>query len=247
MSDHEKYEPSVAAWVLGAVDADEASAIAAHVEGCSECRRTASRLRRAASMLPLEVEEQEPAAYLRSRILTLTASPPRPSLGRADSRLPQERNRGRRLRLSMIDRVPVFAAAAVVLLALTVGVVVGDVAGRTASTPSQAEVTRFTLSGHGSMARAQATVVDLKRDGVALVDFAGLPPVEQGNVYELWLIRPDKQPQPAGVFVPDSNGTKVVVVATPLAGYTTMAVTSERGPDGVQAPTQQPELYGSVA
>jgi anti-sigma-K factor RskA len=246
MSDHEKYEPSVAAWVLGALDAREASDVAAHVEGCAECRETARRLRRAASLLPLEVEEQEPPARLRQRIVALTATPPRPALGRTDSRLPLARDRGRRLSLSMFDRVPVLAAAAVVLLALTVGVVVGDVAGRTASTTSQAEVTRFMLSGHGSMAGAQGSVVDLKRDGIALVDFARLPPLEQGKVYELWLIRPDKQPVPAGVFVPDSNGNKVVVVATPLAGYTTMAVTTERGPDGAQAPTQQPELYGSV-
>jgi anti-sigma-K factor RskA len=139
------------------------------------------------------------------------------------------------------------AAAAAVLLALTVGAVVGEVAGHVTSPPSQAEVTRFTLSGHGAMAGAQATVIDLKHDGVALVDFTGLPPLQPGNVYELWLIRPDRQPVPAGVFVPDSNGTKVVVVATPLAGYITMAVTSEQGPNGAGAPTQQPQLSGTVA
>ena len=247
MSDHEKYEPSLAAWVLGALDAEEAAAIAAHVDGCSECRETARRLGRVASTLPLEVEEPEPPASLRSRILALTASPPRPSLGREDFRPARGPSPARRRGLSMFDRVPALAAAAAVLLALTVGAVVGEVAGRVASPPSQAVVTRFTLSGHGSMAGAQATVVDLKHDGVALVDFTGLPPLQPGNVYELWLIRPDKQPQPAGVFVPDSNGTKVVVVATPLAGYITMAVTTELGPNGVQAPTQQPQLYGTVA
>lgn len=246
MSDHEKYEPSLAAWVLGALDADEAAAVAAHVDGCSECREATRRLRQVASMLPLEFEEEEPPVRLRSRILTLAASPPRPSPGRPVSRPRIERSRSRRLGLSLLDRVPVVAAAAAVLLALTVGAVVGEVAGRTTSTPSQAEVTRFTLSGNGSMAGAQATVVDLKHDGVALVDFTGLPPLQPGKVYELWLIRPDRQPAPAGVFVPDSNGTKLVAVATPLAGYTTMAVTSETGPNGAQAPSQQPQLYGTV-
>jgi anti-sigma-K factor RskA len=247
MSDHEKYEPSLAAWVLGAVDSEEAADIAAHVDGCAECRETARRLGWVASMLPLEVEEREPTARLRSRILNLTSSPPRPSPGRMDSRPPDEGNRRRRLKLSIFDRVPTVAAAAVVLLALTLGVVVGEVAARSTAVPPQTEVSRFTLSGHGSMAGAQATVVDLKHDGIALVDFSGLPPLEPGNVYELWLIRSDQQPHPAGVFVPDSNGTKMVVVATPLAGYMTMAVTTEQGPNGVQAPTQQPQLYGSVA
>jgi hypothetical protein len=39
----------------------------------------------------------------------------------------------------------------------------------------------------------------------------------------------------------------VVVVSQPLAGYTTMAVTTEQGPDGVAAPTQQPQLAGRIA
>jgi len=36
-------------------------------------------------------------------------------------------------------------------------------------------------------------------------------------------------------------------VSRPLAGYTTMAVTTEQGPDGVTAPTQQPQLAGTIA
>jgi hypothetical protein len=43
------------------------------------------------------------------------------------------------------------------------------------------------------------------------------------------------------------NGNKVVVVSQPLAGYTTMAVTTEQGPDGIAAPTQQPQLAGNIA
>jgi len=48
------------------------------------------------------------------------------------------------------------------------------------------------------------------------------------------------------VFVPDSNGGKVVLVNRSLAGYAVMAVTNEPGPDGSAAPTQQPQLYGNV-
>jgi len=31
-----------------------------------------------------------------------------------------------------------------------------------------------------------------------------------------------------------------------LAGYSLMAVTIEAGPSGVSAPTQQPQIYGTV-
>ena len=50
-----------------------------------------------------------------------------------------------------------------------------------------------------------------------------------------------------GSVIPDGNGNRVVVVSRSLAGYATMAVTTEQGPDGVAAPTQQPELAGSIA
>jgi hypothetical protein len=39
----------------------------------------------------------------------------------------------------------------------------------------------------------------------------------------------------------------VVLVNQSLQGYAVMAVTDEPGPDGSQQPTQQPQLYGSIA
>ena len=138
-----------------------------------------------------------------------------------------------------------YAAAAAVLLALVVGIVAGDVIGRGA--PASAPVVRSALVGHDGLAGARASVVDLKSDGVALVDFSGLPQLDTGKVYEIWLITAGGRADPAGVFVPDSNGSKFVLVSTSLAGYTEMAVTSEVGPAGTLAPTQQPQLYGNLA
>src|SRR6266699_3610130 len=69
MSDHEELEGTVAAWVLGALDADEAESMRVHVEGCATCRQTAARFRRAADSLPLEVDEVVPPARLRERVL----------------------------------------------------------------------------------------------------------------------------------------------------------------------------------
>ena len=247
MSEHEQLEESIAAWVLGAMESEEAEAIAAHVDGCSTCREIANRLRRVVEVLPLAAHEVEPAPRLRQRILTAAGSPPPPAPRVASIRPRREARRRRGFGQVLLERVPIYAAAAGLLLALVVGVVVGEVAGRIAQPAAPTQVARFTLSGHGAMAGARANVIELKSDGIALVDFSGLPPLEQGNVYELWLIKPNQQAEPAGVFVPDSTGAKMVVVGKPLAGYATMAVTTERGPDGVQSPTQQPALYGSVA
>jgi anti-sigma-K factor RskA len=247
MPEHEEIESSIAGWVLGAVDAQEADEIRIHVEGCVSCREMVSRMERAVGVLPLEVEEVQPPARLRSRVLAAAAAMREPGTRTAARPAPAVRPEPKprpRPRITL-GRTPAMALAAAVLLALVVGLVVGDLVGR--SGVQQSQVARYTLTGHGDLAGAGATVINLKDDGVALVDFNGLPQLEAGKVYELWLISPSGHPDPALVFVPDSNGSKFVLVNRSLAGYTQMAITVEQGPDGAPAPTQQPQLYGSLA
>ena len=248
MSDHEELESSVAAWVLGAVEADEVEVMRTHIEGCASCREAASRLGRAVGMLPLDVEEIAPPARLRERILAAAAAsggsavaPPRVPARAKDQRpspKPQVPSRPR-------GWVPGYAAAALVVLALAVGLVAGDLVGRGAPSPAPVAV-RSTLVGHEGLAGAKASVIDLKSEGVALVDFSNLPQLDSGKVYEVWLITAGGRADPAGVFVPDIDGSKIVLVSKSLAGYTVMAVTTEVGPAGTQAPTQQPQLYGNL-
>lgn len=248
MSEHEEIENAIAAWLLGATDPDEAQKIAMHVDGCATCSAAAARFRRVIDAVPLAAEEVEPPPGLRQRILAAAAAGQTASApGRtALPVVPIPRLR-RRFMVRLVGRVPLSAAAAVVLISLAAGLVVGDIAGRTTPPVQPSQVARFSLAGHDSMAGARAAVIDLKTDGIALVDFSGLPPLGPGKVYELWLIGPANRVDATGVFVPDGNGNKVVVVSRPLAGYVTMAVTTEQGPDGVAAPTQQPQLSGSVA
>jgi len=247
MSDHEELESSVAAWVLGALDADEAASVRVHVEGCASCRQVAGRLRRVVGALPLAVEEVAPPPRLRERMLAAAAgSRSKAAQPIASPVRRQEKVASRPALLARAGRrMPLLAIAAVAVIALLVGVLVGD-SVRAPRAPVSSQVARFTLAGHQGMSGAHATVIDLKSDGLALVDFRGLPPVASGHVYEVWLIRAGGNPEPAAVFVPDSNGAKVVLVNHSLAGYSVMAVTDEPGPDGSAAPTQQPELYGNL-
>ena len=241
MSDHEELESSVGPWVLGALDPDEAEAVRVHVEGCASCREVATRLQRVVGALPLAVDEVAPPSRLRERVLAAAVAPSAPP---ARAAVPVRRQGAARPRPVSRSRIPTYALAAVAVVALLIGVVAGQVAFRT---PQQSQVLRFALTGHGGMSGVQATVVDLRADGVALVDFRGLPPLATDRVYEVWLIPAKGDPVPAAVFVPDSNGAKVVLVNRSLAGYSVMAVTSESGPNGSQTPTEQPQLSGSVA
>lgn len=247
MSEHEELENSIAAWVLGATEPDEAARIASHVAGCASCLDLVRRLQQTTDFLAFEAGELDPPAGLRQRILAAASTTEASMPERATRRPLQLVRRQQPLGRRPSARISVYAAAAAVLVALVAGVIAGEIGGHVSPPPAQNQVARFTLVGHDSMASASATVIDFKTDGVALVAFSGLPALAPGKVYELWLITPDKRIDPAGVFVPDSNGAKMVVVGKPLAGYVTMAVTTEVGPDGVQAPTQQPQLYGSVA
>jgi anti-sigma-K factor RskA len=247
MSEHEELESSVAAWVLGALDADEAESVRVHVEGCPGCREATIRLRRVIAALPLEVEEVTPPARLRERVLsaasTSRSAPAAPTAARATVRPRLVR---RPLLVRVTGRVPAYAVAAAAVVALAVGVVAGDLLPRSAPVVSS-PVARFSLAGHQAMAGAGATVIDLKNDGIVLVDFRALPPLQAGKVYEVWLVTPSNRADPAAVFVPDSNGGKVVLVNRSLSGYSVMAVTAEVGPNGTEAPTQPPQLYGSIA
>ena len=47
--------------------------------------------------------------------------------------------------------------------------------------------------------------------------------------------------------IADAKARFSELVDRALAGYAVMAVTNEPGPDGSQAPTQQPQLFGSIA
>lgn len=246
MSEHEELESSVAAWVLGALDAEEAELVRVHVEGCPGCRATTIRLRRVTVALPLEVEEVAPPARLRERVLS-AASTSRSAGGAPAAVRVTVRPRlvRRSLLVRVTGRVPAYAVAAAAVVALAVGVVAGDLLPRNAPVASN-PVARFSLAGHQAMAGAGATVIDLKNDGIVLVDFRGLPPLQTGKVYEVWLLTPGGHADRAAVFVPDSNGGKVVLVNRSLSGYSVMAVTTEVGPNGTDAPTQNPQLYGNV-
>jgi len=239
---HEELEAMVAPWVLDALDPAEAETVRTHVEGCESCREVASRLRRVVGALPLAVDEVPPPARLRDRVLAAAAASPRAA---APVAKPVRRPSPPRIGPPTGPRMPAYALAAVAAVALLIGVLIGQVTLHSQQSSQQAA--RFTLNGHQDMVTASATVVDLKSDGVALVDFRGLPPAGANRVYEIWLVPSRGDAVPAAVFVPDSNGSKVVLVNRSLSGYSVMAVTNEPAPDGSSAPSQQPQLYGSVA
>jgi len=248
IAEHDDIENSLPAYLMGTAEPDESEMVRAHLEGCPSCLQFARRMQRALGSLPLAVEPASPPARLREKILgaaagssSVASSPPRPKIV---FRLPQPRG-GNWLRPAPGFRAAV-AAAAIVAFALGGGLGLG--LGRLTPTSHQpgTAVAQYSLSGSGAMAGAQGRVYELRQEGLTLVQFTGLPRLGPGRIFELWLISKDGHPAPGAVFVPDSEGGHVLVLARSLSGVNTLAVTEEAGPNGTQAPTQQPQLIGSL-
>jgi Anti-sigma-K factor rskA len=247
--EHEELENAILGLLLGSTGDDERPRLLAHLQSCSSCRELAARLGPVTAVLPLEPDSVEPPARLHGRVLAAVAA-----AGQEASPPPRRRQLlplplSRRLRVAPAGFRPAQAAAALLLFALGAGVGAGAVLGRPfgQSNQVQSQVARYTLRGTGSMAGVQSSAVYLRSDGLTLVDFRDMPPTQANQVYELWLITTDGRALPAGVFVPDPNGSKIVLVTQDLRGTRELAVTIEPGPNGSPVPTQQSQLKGEIA
>jgi anti-sigma-K factor RskA len=248
MSDHPELESLIAAYVLGAAEPEEEEAIRTHLAGCAECRLLAARLERAVDALPMATVQEHPPARLKAGILAAAAASTR------GQPLPPVAVRSPRRTSSAGGRSPLFAAiarrpmqlAVAVLVVLAVGLGGWNVWLVNQLSRSQDQVAKTTLTGSGQLAGAEANVVDLRAEGVVLVSFSRLPPLPADRVYELWLIPSGRQPEPAGVFRPDLDGSKTLVIVKDLKRYKVIAVTVEASPNGAAAPTQAPSIAGNT-
>lgn len=96
------------------------------------------------------------------------------------------------------------------------------------------------------MTGASGQVTDFPQSRLTLVSLSGMPQVGSTNVYELWLIPDQGSPIPAGVFRPEIDGSKVLILSRDLKGLKALAVTREPAPYGSPQPTQTPQLAGNI-
>jgi hypothetical protein len=115
IDDHRDWRLSLGAYALGDLPAEERAAIAAHLEGCEECRAELRSLEGVAALLPLA----DPA-----RIEQPAARPPADLGARIEAQIAAETSREgrakrrRRFRLGVGGAVAVAAVAAVLAIAI---------------------------------------------------------------------------------------------------------------------------------
>ena len=238
MDMHEEMRDLVAAYVLGAVDSNEASQVEQHLVGCVDCRHLEGELHQVAEALPAFVDERDPSPALRSRLMAIVSA----EAGEAwvsgaeqidDARGPR-RTEPREtappgatempdgppamplpLRLTRRQWPPASwpaVAAAVVLVAI-------GVAAWQLLSPGQVQPTRVYAvkdTGRGTISGQ----LRYYQSGNRLdLNVHGLRPLTGGSVYELWLIRTRGgrivSVDGLGAFRPGSDGIGSIT----LTGY----------------------------
>jgi anti-sigma-K factor RskA len=207
------------AWVLGALDEREAAGYEEHLRTCADCREEVARLQVPADALALATEQVAPPPALKDRIL-----------GAIEADHPAPRREPRRARRWFLRPLPVAGLAAA---ALAIGIGAGVLLS--------GESTRA-IQAHVVVPGASATVrVTGDR---ARLEVSGMRNPPSGHVYEVWVQRGSRAPEPAGALFTVMNGKGKVDVGS-VKGVDKVLVTSEpRG--GSLHPTSPPVITAAV-
>jgi hypothetical protein len=240
--DHDRWADSLGAWMLGALPEDEAEGFRRHLEACAECRADAESLRVAVDALPASTPPLSPPPELKGRLMAVVereASLLRAAGPEAD-RAKEPRRRRRFPALPGLTLRPALALPLVLLL-LVVG---GGAAllGRTAfDQDARTVVARVNPELKGSRASLE---VDGDR---ARIVGTKLPPPPAGHVYQVWVDRGGKAPEPtSALFSTRSDGTASVDVPGSIDGVRAVMVTDEPS-GGSPQPTGRLILTASPA
>jgi anti-sigma-K factor RskA len=219
-TEHDRFEDDVAAYVLGAMEEPEVRPFEQHLAHCRECQRELEALRSAVEALPGAAPARPAPAELRERVMATVRA-------EAKQQAPQPRTKARRKLWPIAPRrwagsaVAVAAAAAAVVLLVTGGGSSGRTYTGTVSAPGAS------ASLHRSGGTAQLRVSDL-------------PAPPRGRIYEVWLERGTRTPEPTSALFTTSSGS--VTVPGNLQGVHTVLVTAEPRPNGSRAPTRPPVI-----
>ncbi len=216
-SDHTHWSEDLAAYMLGALNPDEAAGFERHLDGCERCRAEMRWFEPALQTLPESVERQKPPRSLRENLMAEVRADVRPA------KKPRPRWSWR----------PAVAFAAMVL-------VVAAVAGYEIGKGGGGEEGARTI-----VSRSHGVTVKMVRQGdggtLRLVGVHQLPPTK---VLEAWVRREGKvEPVPA-LFVPDRKGRASTQIED-MSGVDTVMVTEEPQ-GGSEEPTSPPLVTMSV-
>lgn len=231
-----------AALALGAVEAEEARAVAAHLATCVEPHAQLRAFAGAGEVLIMSSDPVTPSPIVRDRLMATIGRTPqqhRTALGSAA-------RRGWFDWLSPRVARPLAVAAVVALVA--VGAWNVALQSQIGERDRALRAVAAAISGGEAAMRVDGSagrgyLVDTPGRGAALV-VTDLEAIGADQLYELWLLDAAGAPVAVGTFRPGRDAVAVVPLDRDLAGFATFAVTVEA--QQVQAPTGEPVMVGDL-
>jgi anti-sigma factor RsiW len=222
-SDHNRWSEDLAAYVLGALERDEAADFERHLEGCERCREEMAWLEPAVQTLPEAVERQEPPRALRAALMAEV---------REDAREAGARPSPARRRRWLLKPAMGFA-----FIALLVAGVVGYEVGNGGS------------DGGGGASTVERQVgslsVKMVQEGDSgTLQLSGVHQLPPDKVLEAWVEREGEVEAVPALFVPNRDGQAETRIAD-MNGVKVVMVTEEPQ-GGSEAPTSKPIMTMAV-
>ncbi len=224
-----------APYVLGALTEDELASYGEHLSGCVECAAEVAQLQTVADSLALGVTPAQTPDSVRARVMTVVNG--EAELLRAAG---HEADRPARTRTRWRARLqPALVATA----ALACGLLIGALAINTGSSQhTQTQTIEAIVAAPGY----HATAALRKTSSHVQLVVAGMPAPPHGRIYEVWLERGTRAPQPTDVLFSVTNaGAGSVGVPGDLSGVSKILVTDEPL-GGSLKPTRTPVIVASV-
>lgn len=206
--EHEKAEELLDAYVVGALDADELTALEKHLsEGCERCDTILSTLSEVTIRLAESVPEREPAPHVKKKLMTSISS-----TGSKDKKSG-----------GFIQKYGGWLAAAslaavLVIVIFRMSSLREDIESLQNNLLEMEDVTSLLsspgmefidLRGIGPNERAFGKVVYDKDKGNGVVHMYQLPQTPEGMQYQIWVMW-DGVPTSAGIFTVDEDGSAVL-------------------------------------
>ena len=222
---HLIYKENLAAYALGALDVEEASALEAHLRTCDSCRAELADYQRISTGLLSALPPQSPPAAIKRNLQKTLQS-------RVKSTRPQMK--------WSLNRMAV-AAAFVLLIGVNIISVYEiyslkqeqtELDGQYGSQQSAIAMLAYPSTqtfGFEQSGISGSLLVDKKRDLLAVFAW-NLPPPPAGKVYQMWLIDPKEDRTSGGLLAPEARQPFVMSVIKspqPLTGFVGLGITLE--------------------
>ncbi len=239
--EHDAVRDLIAVVALGAGEPAEVARVEAHAAECAVCREELAAFGAGADVLAVAVPQHAPRPEMKASLMETVRREAQERAGAADAaETPRPAPARRRWWMPSAGLRPVVAVAAA-LVALLVGWGIA-----TQFTGDEgARATTVAVAGTPDAPGIEGRVVYVPDEDTAVVELTNLPPLDEGDAYQLWVLRDGEAPRSAGLMQ-ETGPARARTVATGLEGAQGLAVTAQprtsrmvpEGPILVQAPLQ---------